>query len=173
MIDESVDMLLQIPKDGFKPKNPPANFELARVHEVDTEDLYHVYYRAFEAEHAGFFLSQDEYEKRAYFDELSEMNIDTNASMALLNGSQAVGFTYLIKYGNPEYMLTCICIDPEYWSRGLGRVLLESSVNTIYQLGGTEIGLFTDVCMRAFQLYTSLGWKVTKRYPRNDEGYQS
>ncbi|MHA2210292.1 MAG: GNAT family N-acetyltransferase [Candidatus Thorarchaeota archaeon] len=162
---ESVDMLLDLTTCDFAEVVLPNDMGLKSVCDVDKDELYDVYYDAFETENARFFLAQTKVERRQYFEELSQMDLNQDASLALFSAdSQVLGFTYVIPQDDVDHQLTCICISPKVTGQGLGTLLLKSTLNELLLQDCTSVGLFTDSEMRAFHLYKKLGWKVTRRY---------
>ncbi|CAN5126242.1 GNAT family N-acetyltransferase [soil metagenome] len=79
-------------------------------------------------------------------------------------GDQPVGHTTV-----SGHELVHLFVDPDHWSRGLGRALLEVGENLIRTAGHRQAELHTIVGNEpALALYRSTGWVVTDRLVHND-----
>ena len=161
----TVDMQLDLSKSELVSKKSQPNFLLTSIEECSMDDLYSCYYSAFTEEKLWYFMEQNEEEKRAYFDELASMDLETKSSLVLKKNQKIVGFTFVIPYGeNTNRHLTCICIHPDFGRRGLGRFLLNETQKRVAQQGCETMTLYTDYGIRAYDLYVKNGWEVTEKY---------
>lgn len=138
----------------------PEGFQVKHLRDAREDELYSCYYGAFQAGDAPFFFAQSERERREFFDTLGYVDALTEpASLILLKNDQLVGFTYVLPYGDGNRHISCMCIRPDFQSRGLGLFLLRLVMRTVAQGGLKSITLGTGTCMRAYRLYSMNGFK--------------
>ena len=128
---------------------------------ADVEAIYRCYVAAFSAGDAQFFFSQNETEKRDFFDTLGrEKAIHENASHILTQGLRLVGFAYVLPYGEGNSHISCMCVHPDFQGQGLGRLILQIIQKRVAAQGHKTITLGTETGMRAFQLYQKYGFVI-------------
>lgn len=161
----TVDMQLELSKSELVPNEPQPDFLLTSIEDFRMDELYSCYYSAFKEEKLWYFMEQNEEEKRAYFDELASMDLDSMSSLVLKKDQRIVGLTFVIPYGDDTNRhLTCICVHPEFGRRGLGRFLLQENQKRAAQQGCKTMTLYTDYGIRAYDLYVKNGWEVVETY---------
>lgn len=140
----------------------PAEISIVAIDTVPVEALYQCYHAAFEAGDAQFFFEQTPQQRRAFFDTLGlEQASSEPASVALIHAAQVIGFSLVLPYGeSTNRHISCMCIDPGFQGRGLGRHLLSLIMHRVKASGGRSITLGTEPGMRAFALYQSAGFAI-------------
>ena len=132
----------------------PSGIDIVPLGEIDIDDLYTEYTRAFAAGDAAFFFTQSEAERRDYFDTLGlEQAVDDPASHARLDGDELVGFTYVLPYGDANRHISCMVVRPELQDQGLGKLMLATAQRRAAFDGAKTMTLGTETAMRAYHLY--------------------
>ncbi|MGY5853903.1 MAG: GNAT family N-acetyltransferase [Candidatus Thorarchaeota archaeon] len=160
----SVDMKRGLAESELSSIKCPKGYQLVETKRFDNDTLYSCYYDAFEDEGLTLFVQQSDDERRAYFDDLASMNLNPKTSLAIEREDQLIGFSFVIPYGDENQHLTCICVHPEFGSKGLGRCLLNAIEREVQKQGSKTMTLYTDHGIRAFDLYIKSGWEVTETY---------
>jgi GNAT superfamily N-acetyltransferase len=160
----SVDMNLNLAESELTSEECPEGYKLVKTGEYDNDTLYACYHDAFEEEGLALFVQQSEEDRRAYFDNLVSMNLNPETSLAIEREGQLIGFTFVIPYGDENQHLTCICVHPEFSSRGLGRYLLNAVEIEAQKQGSKTMTLYTDHGIRAFDLYIKNRWEIKETY---------
>ena len=140
----------------------PAEISIVAIATVPVEEVYQCYHAAFDAGDAQFFFEQTPQQRRAFFDTLGlEQASSEPASVALIHATRVIGFSLVLAYGEPANRhISCMCIDPAFQGRGLGRQLLWVIMHRVKASGGCSITLGTEPGMRAFALYQSAGFAI-------------
>ncbi len=139
----------------------PAGIDVVPLADVDADSLFAEYLRAFSSGDAEFFFTQDEAERRAYFDTLGlEQAVTDVASHALMEGEELVGFTFVLPYGVANRHISCMVVHPELQDRGLGKLMLGIAQQRAAGDGARTITLGTETAMRAYHLYRKHGFTV-------------
>lgn len=146
----------------------PPHLTVKPLADANVADIYRCYVAAFSEGDAAFFFSQNESEKRAFFDTLGrERALPENASHILRHGTRLVGFAYVLPHGAENCHISCMCVHPAYQGQGLGKLILQIIQKRASAQGYKTITLGTETEMRAFQLYRKYGFVVTT--PATDE----
>ncbi len=157
-----VFMTCNLAKHTITDVTTPSGFEIKQIRAVSKEALYQCYYDAFKAGDAQFFFYQTEKERREFFNKLTSKDaLNDENSLALLKDQQIIGFIYTIPYGEKNRNISCMCINSDFWGRGLGKFLLLFVMKREALQGHKTLTLGTEPDMRAFQLYRKNGFKVT------------
>lgn len=139
----------------------PPDLIVRPLAEAGVEEIYRCYVAAFSVGDAQFFYSQNETEKRAFFDTLGrERALPEAASHILRQGSRLVGFAYVLPYGEGNCHISCMCVHPDFQGQGLGKLSLQIIQKRAAAQGYKTITLGTETEMRAFQLYRKYGFVV-------------
>jgi GNAT superfamily N-acetyltransferase len=161
---ESVDMKIDLGDASRVPTISTEGYQLTPTMKYDMDTLYACYYDAFDAAKLDIFMLQSNEERRAYFEELASMELNSKSSLALERDEELVGFALTIPYGTDNLHLTCICIHPNHSGKGLGKHLLSNVERKTKAQGNKSMTLYTDQDIRAYHLYIKNGWKVTETY---------
>ena len=141
----------------------PPDLTVKPLAEANVEAIYRCYVAAFSAGDAQFFFSQNETEKRDFFDTLGrEKAIHEYASHILMQGARLVGFAYVLPYGEGNSHISCMCVHPDFQGQGLGRLILQIIQKRAAAQRHKTITLGTETGMRAFQLYQKYGFVIVK-----------
>ncbi len=160
----SVDMKRSLTDSELPSSECPEGYQLVRTSKFDNDTLYSCYHDALAKEGLALFVQQSEEERRAYFDDLASMELDSKTSLAIEREGQLIGFTFVIPYGEENQHLNCVCVRPEFGGKGLGRFLLNAVESVAQKQGSKTMTLYTDQGIRAFDLYIKSGWEVTETY---------
>jgi ribosomal protein S18 acetylase RimI-like enzyme len=139
----------------------PGGVDVVPLADVDVDDLYREYVRAFSAGDPEFFPSQSEAERRAFFDTLGlDRAVQDSASHALTTDGGLIGFTYVLPYGDANRHISCMVIRPELQGQGLGKLMLSIAQRRAGADGARTMTLGTETAMRAYHLYRKHGFSV-------------
>lgn len=142
----------------------PSYLAVKPLADANVEKIYQCYVDAFSVGDAQFFYSQNETEKREFFDTLGrERALPEAASHILVQGSRLVGFAYVLPYGEGNCHISCMCVHPDFQGQGLGKLILQIIQKRAAAQGYKTITLGTETGMRAFQLYRKYGFVVEKQ----------
>ena len=157
-----VEMKCDLNEIALENVNLPAVLSIRPTSEISQERLYKCYYEAFEKGDAKFFFSQDEEEKRDYFNTLGFDEIENDpTSFSILSKDTLVGFSVVLKRGaDTNRQISCMSIHPKYQGKGYGKLMLHLIMEKVAAQGATSITLGTEPEMRAFELYESNGFQV-------------
>ena len=140
-------------------------YSVKRVSELDVEEIYGCYLKAFSEGDARFFSYQGEQEKREYFNSLSEPEVlFEDSSIALMLKNQIIGFSYVLKFEDENHHISCMCVLPEFQGTGLGKSLLFYIMNKASDDNAKTITLGTETDMKAYNLYEKYGFDIIKGY---------
>ena len=157
-----VEMICHLTEPLQKNTAHPECCEMKPLNQVSKDDLYQCYYHSFITGDAQFFFTQDDQERREYFDMLGyEDAVSEPASMVLMKDQQLIGFSLVLPYGEENCHISCMCIESEFRRRGLGERLLHILMNEASQQGYKTITLGTDTSMGAYYLYKKNGFEIT------------
>jgi ribosomal protein S18 acetylase RimI-like enzyme len=141
----------------------PPDLAVKPLADADVEEIYQCYVAAFSVGDAQFFYSQNETEKREFFDTLGrERALPEAASHILLQGSRLVSFAYVLPYGEGNCHISCMCVHPDFQGQGLGKLSLQIIQKRAAAQGYKTITLGTETGMRAFQLYRKYGFAIVE-----------
>jgi ribosomal protein S18 acetylase RimI-like enzyme len=142
----------------------PENLTIKKIVEFKEQDLYKVYYKAFENGDAKFFKYQKEEVKLEYFQDLGfPDNLNKKASIALVHKNELIGFSFVIPDGVNNH-ISCMCVSPKYQGKGFGKLLLFIIMDILKEQGSESITLGTEVEMKAFNLYHNYGFSITEGF---------
>jgi ribosomal protein S18 acetylase RimI-like enzyme len=155
---EMVCDLLQLPTSDVV---VPSELSVKPLADADVEEIYQCYVAAFSVGDAQFFYSQNETQKREFFDTLGrERALPEAASHILVQSSRLVSFAYVLPHGEGNCHISCMCVHPDFQGRGLGKLSLQIIQKRAAAQGYKTITLGTETEMRAFQLYRKYGFAV-------------
>lgn len=130
------------------------------------EELYPLFTECFETGDAEFYHKLPYSERETYFNEqlgFPEV-LSHPASQVVYYEDQLVGFALCMDYLKDNIHISCMCVLPEFQSKGIGRLMLEyiESWSTLNDIATITLG--TESKMKAFQLYKDFGFKVTETH---------
>ncbi len=156
-----VEMVCHLAQQSLPEIIVPTGLTVKPLREADVAALYQCYTAAFSAGDAQFFFEQSEAERRDFFDTLGrEASLGEAASLILLEDERLIGFSYVLPYGMENCHISCMCIVPDWQSKGLGKLLLYLIMNKAIEAGYKTVTLGTETEMRAFQLYHKHGFEI-------------
>lgn len=155
-----------------------AGFELLVVEEMglvsirdakasDKWEVAAVHVRSWQAAYEGLlpddFLSGLKIEDRAARYSFGEGDSDDPVTKVAIDGDKIVGFVTCGTYRDPLISgygeVYALYVDPQYWKRGLGRELLDSSIDHLSRMRFGKAYLWVlEGNRRAIAFYESVGW---------------
>lgn len=136
--------------------------EFVPCKDVDEEQLKAIYHRAFQSSDALFYTFQSEEEKEEFWRCLHyDKAKDDPASLCILHEGKIIGFVLTYVEGHKNRHISCMCIEPEYFGRGYGTLLLKQVFHVASLNEDESISLGTEVSMKAYDLYINNGFTVT------------
>jgi len=142
----------------------PSGYSLKPIIEVDNEEIWPCYNITFLSSGDRRYLNQSEKQRRENFDDFFDRKKpnEKDASLLLYFEDEIVGFMKINLY-NIGGFVNGIGIHPDFRRRGLGRLLMISSIVRAAQNGMKDLILEVDIeNHRAIALYEQLGFKKTK-----------
>ena len=156
-----VDMVLQLSDVKIQKTELPDGLQSLPLDQAGEEELLDLYLTTFAEGDARFYFTQSEEEKKAYFKTLGlSAALAEPGSGILRDRSRLVGFLYALPYGESNLHISCMCVHPEYQSKGLGGFLLNRVIEKAQISGCQTITLGTETEMRAYQLYKTSGFQT-------------
>jgi len=169
LLAEHVYMECDLASPGRDTTDPelPEGYEVISLVTTDADDLYRCYYETMMAGKDRIFLAENKEGSRHFFAAVhgrDKVGLNEEASLALVKDGKIVGYCQIRPEGGMERQeeLT-FGIHPDHRRKGLGRSLLEMSLNRAAKQGKNmclEVDASNDV---AIHLYTRSGFKEVAR----------
>ncbi|MCK5731706.1 MAG: GNAT family N-acetyltransferase, partial [Tenericutes bacterium] len=70
----------------------------------------------------------------------------------------------VMKYGDKNAHISCMCIKPKYQGRGFGRLMMEYVEDVARRDKLISMSLGTEDTMKAYQLYKKYGFKTVVKH---------
>ncbi len=133
---------------------------------VSKKILYPLFTTCFETSDGKFYHRLSASEKEKYFNEqLGFPKVFSHpASHLVYFDGQLIGFALCVDYLKNNIHISCMCVLPEFQSKGIGTQMLKHIESWCIQKGVTSITLGTEKNMNAFQLYKSFGFYITETH---------
>ena len=157
-------MVCDLTSSTLKQPDVPEGFSLKPIVEVDNEEIWPTYNETFLSSGDRRYLNQTEEQRRENFNDFFSRSkpIEKDASLLLYAGDQIVGFHKINLYEFGGFV-NGVGIHPDYRRRGLGRLLMTSSIVRAAENGMKDLILEVDIDNhRAIALYEQLGFKKDK-----------
>lgn len=161
-----VEMVCKLDRKDYDDELPIDGIAIEPVQNIDMDELFACYTRAFRRGDAQFYKLQDEAAHRQFFDEeLGFPYVLANpASFTLKIGDEIIGFTLVLETSETNYHISCMCLLPSYQGIGLGQAMLNRIKNIAVENGCWSLTLGTEPEMKAYRLYVKGGFSVTEEY---------
>ncbi|MHA1929691.1 MAG: GNAT family N-acetyltransferase [Candidatus Thorarchaeota archaeon] len=153
--------LESLPEENLK---LPEGYEFIPLSERTNDEVYPSYYASFITSGDQRFLEQTDQQRRASFDDFFNRSAEMveDASLLLMYNEEIVGHQRVIPRGKGCF-INGIGIHPNHRRKGLGKVLLGTSLSNAAKLGLESMILEVDVDNRiAIGLYEHLGFVKKK-----------
>lgn len=157
-------MVCDLTISELKQPKIPEGFSLRPIIEVDNEEIWPCYNASFLSSGDQRYLNQTENQRRENFDDFFDRKkpIEKDASLLLYYGDKVVGFHKINIYDIGGFV-NGVGIHPDFRRRGLGRLLMTSSLVRAAENGMKDLILEVDITNKqAIALYEQLGFKKTK-----------
>jgi ribosomal protein S18 acetylase RimI-like enzyme len=157
-------MVCDLSSSTLKQPDIPEGFSLRPIVEVDNEEIWPTYNETFLSSGDRRYLNQTEEQRRENFNDFfnRSKSIEKDASLLLYAGDQIVGFHKINLYEFGGFV-NGVGIHPDYRRRGLGKLLMTSSIVRAAENGMKDLILEVDIDnQRAIALYEQLGFKKDK-----------
>ena len=157
-------MVCDLTTSSLKQPEIPDGFSLKPIVEVDNEDIWPCYNASFLSSGDQRYLNQTESQRRENFDDFFDRKkpIEKDASLLLYFEDQIVGFHKINTYDFGGFV-NGVGIHPDFRRRGLGRLLMTSSIVRAAKNGMKDLILEVDITNKqAIALYEQLGFKQNK-----------
>ncbi|MFW9844505.1 MAG: GNAT family N-acetyltransferase [Candidatus Thorarchaeota archaeon] len=157
-------MVCDLTISDLKQPEIPEGYSLRPIIEVDNEAIWPCYNASFLSSGDQRYLNQTENQRRENFDDFFDRKkpIEKDASLLLYYGDQVVGFHKINLYDFGGFV-NGVGIHPDFRRRGLGRLLMTSSLVRAAENGMKDLILEVDITnTQAIALYEQLGFRKTK-----------
>jgi ribosomal protein S18 acetylase RimI-like enzyme len=157
-------MVCDLSSSTLKQPDIPEGFSLRPIVEVDNEEIWPTYNETFLSSGDRRYLNQTEEQRRENFNDFfnRSKSIEKDASLLLYAGDQIVGFHKINLYEFGGFV-NGVGIHPDYRRKGLGKLLMTSSIVRAAENGMKDLILEVDIDnQRAIALYEQLGFKKDK-----------
>jgi ribosomal protein S18 acetylase RimI-like enzyme len=155
--------------DGPRGVKPPDGFELRPLLEFDNDTIFECYHESFTTGEARWIYDMTEEQRRQEFDKNFDRShqINGNASFAILSEGDIAGFILIVSRSDEEEHLESIGIHPKFRGMGLGKALLDKSIEVLRCQEAQNFTLGVDpVNTPAVRLYEQFRFETVSRTTR-------
>ncbi|MHA1576196.1 MAG: GNAT family N-acetyltransferase [Candidatus Thorarchaeota archaeon] len=142
----------------------PSGYTMIPLSQRTNDEIYPSYYASFITGNDPRFQEQTDQQRRSFFDDMFDRSKEMieESSLLLIHNKEIVGHLRVTASGKDCY-INGIGIHPEHRRKGLGRIIMGTSLHNAAKLGVESMILEVDVDNKtAIGLYEKVGFVKTK-----------